>query len=94
MIEIPRIRIELEGVKSVVSSMLTHHNSEINDLITKSIESQINAEWFVEHINVTVKNMLENAVTDMSSNWELRRAISNLVSSSVAKMISDKEANQ
>lgn len=94
MIEIPRIRIELEGVKSAVSSMLTHHNSEINDLITKSIESQINEEWFVEHINVTVKNMLENAVTDMSSNWELRQAISNLVSSTVAKMISDKEASQ
>lgn len=86
--EIPVIKIELQGLRHTVVSMLTTRNDELNDLVIKSIEQQINEDWVVGRINETVREMLEQAIKDISSNWELKNAIRELVCESITKIIS------
>lgn len=92
MSEFPRIRIELEGVRSTVQTMLTRNNDDINNMVISSLEKQINEEWVQDGINNSVRKCLESAIDDIASDWNLKSAISKQISLAIEKMISQKES--
>lgn len=86
----PILRIELEGIRESVARALVTRNDEINKLILDSLESQLQEEWVIESIDSAVKAQIKKSIDDVSTNWELRMEITRVVSESISKIFSDK----
>lgn len=90
MSDIPRLRIELEGVRATVATMLAHHNDDINKMVISSLNEQLTQEWVQTEIDQAVVQLLRKSISEISSNWELKQAITKLVGEAIAKMVNDK----
>lgn len=85
--DIPRLRIDLEGVRTSINTMLIQHNDDINKIVIDSLNKQITEDWIQSEIDNAVKIALKKSIEGIATQWELREAISNLIAKSVAKMI-------
>ncbi len=87
MIDVPILRIELEGVRSSVVTMLQDRNDELNKMIAQEIDATLKLEWVQEKISYVVKEMIGKAIDKVSNNYQLQDAIASLVSNAVTEMV-------
>lgn len=92
MTEIPRLRIELEGIKATVAHMFAQNQDALLEMISETLERTLNQEWIQEEINREVENCIRKAIADVSNNYNLRSAITNMVADQVDKLLSEREA--
>lgn len=85
----PRLKIEIEGLKQSVVQIFNQNNQELSDMVTKTIEDRLKSEWVQDQINLAVEQCIREAISNVSNNYELQRALTNLISASVAELISE-----
>jgi len=89
MNHLPVLKIEIEAVRTQVSTLLTDRNNEINEHIVKSLKNQLSEDWVIAEIDAAVKRCLKQAIEDISNNYQMRNAITDLVAGIIAKKLSD-----
>lgn len=89
--DIPRIRIEVEGVRRQVQTMFANWDKEFSEIIQKEIEETLTQEWVMEQIKTEVVNAIHKAIRGISENWEIRKAIENVVNDAVLKIVESTE---
>lgn len=87
MQELPRLTIQLDGIKQNVAAMLAQSNNEINEMVVKTIEEKINEGWVQEEINQAVVSCLKKAIANVANDYALQQAITRSVSQEITKMI-------
>ena len=92
MQDIPRLHIELEGVRSKIVTLLSDHNNMLGKMVTKTLEETITEEWVQQKINVAVRQCIEKAIKSVSDNYTLQIAIKELVSEQIARLVEHKPA--
>ena len=86
--QLPVLRIELEGVKQNVAHMFAQNNDELNKMVQETIAAKLTEEWVQTEINRAVDNCIKSAIKDIADNWKLKNAITNLMVDSIEKTIS------
>jgi len=82
---LPIIRLELEGVKHTVAHMLADRGKEINALITQSLDSTLKEEWVVEQINYEVVESVKKAIKGLSNSYALQSTITDMIEKSISE---------
>ena len=89
MDNIPRIRIELDGVRQTVQHMFGQSSDEFKQLILDEIEKQLTTEFIQAEIARAVSGCLKSAIYDMTNNYNLKCAITSELSDAVVKVINN-----
>lgn len=92
MSNLPIIRIELDGVRNTVAAMLTDKNKEISEYVIKSLEKQITEDWVIEEIDTAVKSCLKSAIASVANDYQMRSAITELISNAVTHKLTGCES--
>ena len=85
---LPVLRIELEGIKQNIAHMFNQNNDELNKMVQETIESQLTEDWVQGEINQAVRSCMKSAIEDIANNWKLKNAITELMVDSIEKTIS------
>ncbi len=91
MQELPRLRIELEGVRQTINHMFGQNQDALLGMVSESLEKTLNQEWVQEQINAEVEKCVRKAISNVSDNHDLRSAITNMVAEQVTKLVADRE---
>lgn len=91
MIEIPRIKIELEGIKHSVQSMLGSSNDELERMIVQTIDSTLTEDWVREQIQFAVRTCIKEAIDNVATDYRVQRAITEQISLAIEKMVKPKK---
>ena len=94
MINIPTIKIELENLKQSVQHCFVDYNNELNDLIIETLNDRLTESWVREEINKVVTKCLKSAIANIAGNYQLEKALSDLIAKSVADLCEVKNGNQ
>ncbi len=86
--QLPVLRIELEGVKQNIAHMFSKNNDELNKMVQETIASQLTEEWVQGEINQAVRDCMKSAIEDIANNWKLKNAITELMVDYIEKIIS------
>lgn len=89
--EIPRLKIEIEGIKRNIVHAFNQNDKELSIMVMKTIEETLNAEWVQNEINHAVNLCIKNAIADISNNYTLKSSITSLISESISKLVESKE---
>ena len=84
------IRIEIEGLKHSVATMLSDRNEEINKMIIEEMDRQVNEEWIQSCIQKEVRSALKRAVEGIADNYRVVSAIQEVMGQAIADKISGK----
>ena len=93
MQQIPLLRIELEGLKQNVTMMFNQNNEALNKMVLDTLEKTLTEKWVQEKVNQEVTNCIEAAIKEISNNWKLRSAITDLISSSINELVIKENKN-
>ena len=91
MLDMPKIRIELEGISRTVQHMFATHNDELNTIICEKLDKTLNKDWVKNIIGEEVEKLVRKSVPNIRNNYQLRDAIENLVADNLTKLIDGKE---
>lgn len=80
----PIITIEIDRLRQGVHAMLIDHNKELDKYVQHVIDTQLNQEWVMHQIDREVKQLIENAISEISQNWRLKEAITDVVANALA----------
>ena len=72
--DIPRIRVELEGVRRAVMSMLSE-NDELEQLVNETIRARITDDWVKGEIERAVESCISKAISGIADNYEVQNII-------------------
>jgi len=84
--EIPRIHIELEGIRTSIQHMFMTKNDELNNLICNELEKTLSAEWVKESIRVEIEKIVKEAILNIKGNFLLKQAITDSISENLVKI--------
>lgn len=84
--DIPIIRIEIEGMKEKIQQALSVHNIEFNTMIQSAVEKAFNVETIQEKIDRQVEMALDNAIGSLSQDRLIQDALKCFVLNSIVKM--------
>lgn len=90
MIDIPRLRIELDSVKQVTHHMLMTNQSELNDMVLQALEKTLNQEWVQEQIQEQVNMAVHQAIANVSNNYPLKQAITDLIATQLRERVQER----
>ncbi len=83
---IPIIKIEIEGAKERIGQALAIHNGEFNKMINAAIEKSFNVETIQYKIDMQVAKALDNAIESLSGDQLIQDALKCFVLNSIVKM--------
>lgn len=83
---VPVIRIEIEGVREAIGHALCVHNDEFNTMIKQAVEKAFNFETIQEKIDREVEVALDNSIKTLSGDSLIRDALKCFVLNSIVKM--------
>jgi len=89
MDEIPRLRIELDGIKQSVIHMFNQNNEELNNMIIAEFDKQLTSEFVQLEINKAVSECIRKSISGVTSDWNLQQAITRMISDNIAELIKD-----
>jgi hypothetical protein len=91
MHDIPRIHIELEGTRRTIQAAFLDHDNDMSKMVQDSIEKTLTKGWVESEIQDQVNKMIRSAIEDITNNYELKRAISDLVANRITEVINGKK---
>lgn len=89
MTHLPILKIELEGIKQQIASLLTAKSSEIDQIINEEIQQQITEEWVVLEIRQAVRDLLKSSIRDLANNYRLQTHITTLLEEALIKSLKE-----
>jgi hypothetical protein len=87
MDSIPRIRIEMEGIRAGVIHHMGQHNDEFNDMVKDALDRTLTEEWVKASIQDAVNKTVQSAINGLGDNWELKQAVSNALGKALSRMV-------
>ena len=91
MSSMPIIKIEMEGIRQQVGSMIADHNNEINEMVQDALKQTLNEEWVRIQIQENVNKCVKSAISNLSDNYVLKSAVECTIAASLTKMMKEKE---
>jgi 5-bromo-4-chloroindolyl phosphate hydrolysis protein len=85
-----RLKVEMEGIRYTVMSHMSSHHEEINQMVQDTLAQTLTEDWVKASIQENVDKCLQNAINSLGDNWQLRNAVSNVLSTSLSTMIEKK----
>ncbi len=82
---IPRIRIEIEGMKESIQQALAVHNEEFNTMIHEAVDKSFTVETIQAKIEMQVAKALDNAIDNLSKSYQVKTIITDIVLQSLVK---------
>ena len=89
--DIPHLRIELQGIKTGIMHTFTQHNDALNQSIIKQIEETITDDWVYQEILRCVNVCINESIQDITSDHHLKRAITAMINKQIMKNFVDNE---
>lgn len=86
---LPIIRLELEGVKQSVAHMLADRGKEINDLIVMSLENTLKEEWIAEQINYEITECVKKSIKNLSNSYTLQSIITDMIEKTISEKLGE-----
>jgi len=86
---LPRIRIELEGIRQYTEHAFLQNNEELSKMVIDEIERQLQLNWVQDKIRLSVELCIKEAIDDVSNNYKLKSAITELIGDSIEKLIKE-----
>ncbi len=83
--EIPIIRIELQGMKESIQQALAVHNDEFNTMISAAVDKAFDVETIQAKIDASVQQCLNDSIEALSGHYRVRELITELVVQSLEK---------
>lgn len=84
--EIPIIKIEIQGMKESMCQALAIHNGEFNVMIQSAIKKSFNVEVIQAKIDMQVARTLDNAIDSLSENYHVKAIIQDMVVKSLVNV--------
>ncbi len=84
--DIPIIKIEIEGMREKVQYALAVHNDEFNTMIKHAVEKAFNFETIQEKLDREIAIALDNAIKTLSDDSLIRDSLKCFVLNSIVKM--------
>ena len=75
----PIIRIELEGVRSSITQMMSAHHNEFNEMVKESVETYVTPENLQRKIDTAVQKAIDNAIDELSNDYYIKQALKTAV---------------
>ena len=85
----PRINIELEGIRQNIQHMFSKNQGDLMEVISKTLEETLTEEWVKHRIKVEVAACVENAIKDIANNYELKNAITKTIVANLTPLFED-----
>jgi len=79
MMNIPTIRIELQGIRETVQAMFAGSNNELTERITETLERTITEDWVQSRINEEVAKCINKAISNLSDSYTLQTALTKII---------------
>lgn len=89
MFETPKIKIEIEGVRSSILHHFDVANNDLNKRILNTIEETLTLDYIDQQIKQVVFKCLTEAIDDVANNYQLKSAITTVVSDSITKILKE-----
>jgi phospholipid N-methyltransferase len=77
--DVPIIKIELEGLRKQISTALMSNNNEFDKMISEAIEKSFTVETIQHKIDMQVAKALDNAIDCLGSSLPVREIIEDIV---------------
>ena len=87
--DLPRLRIELEGISRTVQHLLNEDMAGLSDMIKAELETQLTSETVQLKIAKAVGTCIDTAINEITSNYQLKVALSGIIADSVIKRLED-----
>ncbi len=84
--DIPIIKIEIEGMKEKIQSCLAVHNNEFNTMVHSAVEKAFSVEAIQDKIDRQVEIVLDEAIESLSGDRLIQDALKCFVLNSIVKM--------
>lgn len=84
---VPLLRLELDGIKEQIGSMIVDRNQEITSMILEEINKQITEEWVFNKVRGEVRKALEHAIDGIADNYRVTSAIRDQLGEYIADKI-------
>jgi hypothetical protein len=92
--EVPILRIEIEGMKRQINAALMGNSEELNKMIAKAIDKSFSVEAIQYKIDMQVAKALDNAIDNLSNCYPVRQIIEDIVVKSLTKKRDEIERNK
>ena len=79
MMDIPIIRVEMEGIR----------RSAMSHMVQQALAATLNEEWVRESVQAAVNKTVQEAINNLGDNWNLKVAVSDALSKALTQMISN-----
>jgi phospholipid N-methyltransferase len=83
--DVPIIKIELEGLSKQISTALMTHGDEFDKMISEAIEKSFTVETIQHKIDMQVAKALDNAIDCLGSSLPVRQIMEDIVLTSLSK---------
>lgn len=84
--DIPIIKIEIEGLRERIGQAFALHNGEFDKMIESAIKKSFTIETIQAKIDMQVAKALDNAIDSLSESYEVKTIIQNIVVKSLTKV--------
>ena len=82
---IPIIKIEIEGMKESIQNALAVHNDEFNIMISNAVDKSFTVETIQAKIEMQVAKALDNAIDGLSEHYQIKTIVKDIVLASLTK---------
>ncbi len=83
--DIPIIKIQVEGMKQSIQNALAIHGKEFNDMISEAVDKSFTVETIKAKIEMQVAKALDNAIDSLSENYQVKTIMKDIVVQSLVK---------
>ncbi len=84
--EVPIIRIEIQGMKESIQQAVAVHSGEFNEMIHHAVEKAFDYDTIQAKIDSEIANSIDDAIGCLSENYLVKAVIQNIVVKSLGDL--------
>jgi len=92
MLNMPMLKIEIEGLRYSVIHAFDGHNKDFSEHVADTLEKTLTEEWVKKSVQEAVNECIKTAVKNISGNYQMQRAITDLMSDKLCTIINKSAA--
>lgn len=83
---IPIIKIEIEGMRERIGQSFALHNGEFDKMIAEAVKKSFTVETIQAKIDMQVAKALDNSIDSLSENYTVKTIVQDIVAKSLTKV--------
>ena len=83
--DIPIIRIEIQGMKESIQNAVAVHHEEFNTMIHEAVDKSFTVKTIQAKIEMQVAKALDNAIDGLSESYQVKTIVMDIVLRSLEK---------